>query len=106
MHTNVDKNWIAMLRTVDMSEMNIIDMFVECCSDFRSSSESDDSYCSNYRFRNNTESDQLATGSCRPDIVLVPFSLFLGWALRSNRYLHPKELSWRSNCCNIDTERQ
>jgi len=53
MHTNVHKHCIAMLWTVDISVMNIIDTFVKCCSDLRSSSESDDSYRSNYWFRNN-----------------------------------------------------
>jgi len=52
------------------------------------------------------ESDQHATGSCRPDVILVPFCLFLGWALRSSHHLHPKDLNWGSNCCNTDTERQ
>jgi len=52
------------------------------------------------------ENDQHATGSCRPDVVLVPFSLFLRWALWLNRHLHHKDLNWGSNCCNIDTERQ
>jgi len=74
-----------MLCIVDMSVMNIIDTFVKCCSDFRSSS---DSYCSNYQFRNNIYSKVINM------LVLVPFSLFLGWALQSNRHLHPNDLDW------------
>jgi len=112
MHKNVDKHWIAMLWIVDMSVMNIIYTYV--CEVllglqdliwkwrqllFKFSTQKQ------YIF----ESDQHATGSCRPDVVLVPFSLFLGWVLLckpSPTPIHHKDLNWGRNCCDIDTQKQ